>query len=267
MPELPEVESFRLAIMKEYAGRKFRSIVFHRNDIRYPLTEAIKGVFPRGSTLSLVERDGKQLVLRTEHGAVQISLGMSGAFLPAIPGSPRPHEHVTLIFEDGAALGYVDPRRFGYWKIYDRPLAHLADPLDTLSLNTLFASDRFRSRTRAIKDLLLDQALIGGVGNIYALEALYSAGIHPKRSAQSISPAQYRKLAKALPSILQSAIDKGGSTISTYRRLEGNNGEFQELHRVYDREGENCIKKNCSGTIIRIPQGGRSSWLCPECQK
>ncbi len=135
------------------------------------------------------------------------------------------------------------------------------------SLKELFISERFLKSSRSIKDVLLDQREIGGVGNIYALEALHLVGVDPRRKVCAMMKEEFAKLSTVLPKVLEVAINKGGSTISTYRRLNGDSGDFQTLHRVYDREGEACLKRGCDGVIERIKQGGRSSWLCPMCQK
>lgn len=265
MPELPEVESYVRALRKEYAGKTVSRVVFHRDNIRNTLDKkALRGIF-EGVKLAEIFRDGKRLVMKTKHGEVVISLGMSGSFIPA-QSVPMKHEHVTLHFTDGSMLGYVDPRRFGSWEVRSGALPHHADPMESESLKKLFSSERFMKSTRAIKDALLDQREIGGVGNIYALEALHLSGIDPRKSVNKISQAEFASLSKTLPKVLAQAIDAGGSTVSTYRRLHGDSGNFQELHRVYDREGEKCLKRRCGGTIIRIKQGGRSSWLCARCQ-
>jgi formamidopyrimidine-DNA glycosylase len=267
MPELPEVESFRRALEREYLNKKILRVHFHRDNIRYPLSPAIKDILRPGSKITAFKRDGKQLVIETKHGAINVSLGMSGAFLPSDEQHPHKHEHVTIVFLGGDVLGFVDPRRFGFWKVRTQALAHLADPLSRPQLSELFDSKNFRTRSRAVKEVLMDQKLIGGVGNIYALEALHRAGIRPTRSCNRITVYEFSKLAQAIPVILGRSIDMGGSSVSTYRRLNGDSGIFQELHRVYDREGKKCLKKNCRGVIKRIKQGGRGSWYCPKCQK
>jgi formamidopyrimidine-DNA glycosylase len=267
MPELPEVESFRRALENEYGGKTLADVLFRRDDIRYPLSPKIREVLRSGAKIERFGRDGKQLLIETKHGAVNVSLGMSGAFLPTDPRTPKKHEHVTLVFTDGSAVGFVDPRRFGFWKVRETALPHLADPLDEAALLSLFGSTEFKKRTRNIKETLTDQRLIGGVGNIYALEALHLASIRPSRSTARVPKASLLELAKTLPDVLSRAILGGGSSISTYRRLSGEGGDFQEFHRVYGRDGEACLKEGCDGVIKRIVQGGRGSWYCPVCQK
>lgn len=266
MPELPEVESYTRALKKEYAGKTISHVVFHRDNIRNTLDKkALRTIFETHILLDIF-RDGKRLVFKTDGGEILISLGMSGSFTPAMT-TPQKHEHITLHFVDGARLGYVDPRRFGSWEVRSGILPHRADPMSTTSLVTLFADKRFLKSTRAIKDLLLDQKEIGGIGNIYALEALHLAEVSPLRKVSAVSKKEFALLSTIIPKVLTTAIDKGGSTVSTYKRLHGDSGNFQELHNVYDRGGEKCLKRGCGGTILRIKQGGRSSWYCPKCQK
>ena len=267
MPELPEVESFARALHKEYTQKPIREVLFRRDNIRYTLDKKIlRSILRKGVSITRFHRDGKQLILETENGSIAISLGMSGTFHPADSRKPAKHEHITIIFADDTALGYIDPRRFGFWIPYDKPLSHKADPLSKSSLLSFFDSEQFLKGSRSIKDVLLDQRCIGGIGNIYAAEALFLASIHPQLCAKDIPTAKIKQLAEAIPIVLNKAIDKGGSTISTYRRLNKEVGDFQEFHKVYARHGKPCPREECTDTILRIVQSGRSSWFCPTCQ-
>jgi formamidopyrimidine-DNA glycosylase len=270
MPELPEVESFVQALKREYAGKRLKGVRFHRPDLRFPFAKPVlEKIFFKGATFLEPMRVAKQMVLSTEGGMVAVSLGMSGAFLPSAFPNTLVHEHVTLLFEDGSALAYVDPRRFGFWLAVERveDISIAADPLSESSLKECFRLRAFEQSQRSIKEALMDQSLIGGLGNIYALEALFRAGVSPLRACAQVKPAEYRKLAQVIPLLLKQAIDAGGSTISTYRRLHGESGGFQELHLVYDREGEKCLAQGCKGMIRRSVQNGRGSWWCPRCQR
>ncbi len=269
MPELPEVQGFVNAIKKSYVGLTLKNIKFHREDLRYPFqVKELKEIFAPGNKLLQCYREGKQLVLETNHGSVSISLGMSGAFKPILSSDIEKHQHVSVFFENGEGFAYVDPRRFGFWKIKDTSSAaqKVCDPLQESELLKLFLSPLIREKNTSIKDILMDQKLIGGIGNIYAVEALYIAKIHPLKNCTDISVKQWKSLAQAIPEILQLAIEMGGSSISSYRTLNGDKGSFQHVHRVYGRTGLKCLQKNCSGTIERIVQKGRSSWFCSECQ-
>ena len=270
MPELPEVESFVLALKREYAGKRLSDLRLHRKDLRFPFDKsALHKIFSQGSVFLEPRRVAKQLVLSTENGMVAVSLGMSGSFLPSSYPKLTLHEHVTLLFEDGSALAYVDPRRFGFWKPVSTltEVSTAADPLSSASLSEVFSSSAFVSSQRSIKDALMDQNLIGGLGNIYAVEALFRAGVSPFRKCSGVTRREFAKLTLIIPELLMQAIDAGGSTISTYRRLHGESGGFQELHLVYGRDGEQCSKRGCKGTLRRQTQTGRSSWWCPRCQK
>lgn len=268
MPELPEVENFARALSSEYGGKIIRIARLHRSDLRSVLDkQAILSTLSPKATFLGASRDGKRLVLRTDHGELLVSLGMSGAFLPADPKRPKTHEHMTVVFTDGTAFGYVDPRRFGHIEPRKGPLPHLADPLKRGSVLALLSSPSVGRSKRSIKDILLDQRLIGGIGNIYALEALHIAGIRPTRRAYTVRREERSILATALISVLRRAIKMGGSTIATYRTLGGDPGTFQNVHRVYGRADLPCRKNDCRGTIKRIVQSGRSSFFCPVCQK
>ncbi|MES2614228.1 MAG: bifunctional DNA-formamidopyrimidine glycosylase/DNA-(apurinic or apyrimidinic site) lyase [Bdellovibrionota bacterium] len=269
MPELPEVQNFVYAIEKNYVGLSVEKITFHRANLRYPFEQKqLEAIFARGTKLIACFREGKQLVLQTQKGSVNVSLGMSGCFKPAILEKPEKHEHVTLNFEDNKILGYVDARRFGFWKVRPHETqVQFCDPLNEVDLKNLFLSQKISSLNRSVKDMLMDQQLIGGLGNIYVCEALFRAGISPLLPCHAVVAQEWRKLAKCIPALLQQAIEQGGSSISTYRTLNGEKGNFQNLHLVYERHGQNCSHKKCTGKIVRVVQGGRGSWYCPACQR
>lgn len=286
MPELPEVQTLANALNLSYAGQKLAGVILRRDDIRFPLESAgLAKIFAKGATLVRFGREGKQLFILTDRGRVNISLGMSGGFFPSDLAMPMLHEHITLIFENGTKpLGYVDPRRFGFWKISNgrvlpeaecregagrkiSPPNAPVDALDAGSLERLFAHKAVRSAVRCVKDVLMDQKFIGGLGNIYALEVLFEIGLHPQKRCVDIKPQQWRALAKAIPPMLEEAIRRGGSSVSSYRKPDGKKGGFQALHKVYGRHGQSCLKPGCKAVVIRLVQGGRSSWVCPRCQR
>lgn len=267
MPELPEVENFARSLSKRYGGKRIVDTRLRRSDIRAPLDrKAILSILAPHARFICATRDGKRLILRTDRGALLVSLGMSGAFLPADPARPGKHEHLTIIFSDDA-LAYIDPRRFGYIEPYVRALRHLADPLDRKSLSSFFSDPRILPSERRVKDILMDQHLIGGIGNIYALEALHRAGIRPTRRMKTLARPERDALSAALPPLLKNAVRLGGSSVATYRTLHGTRGNFQNLHRVYGRASLPCLRPNCRGTIVRSVHGGRSSFYCPKCQR
>ena len=269
MPELPEVQNFVNALNKSYGGLKIKEIHFHRENLRYPFQKKeLSNIFSLGKKFLRSYREGKQLVLETSAGSVNVSLGMSGAFKPIVSKINEKHQHVSIYFENGLGVAYVDPRRFGFWKVREKGEVFSAcDPLNQRNLETLFFSSAVTSKNCSVKEMLMDQKIIGGIGNIYAIEALFKSKISPLKLCSSISHKEWKILASKIPKILNIAIEMGGSSISSYRSLSGKKGEFQELHQVYGRTGEKCFHKSCNGIIQKINQKGRSSWFCPFCQK
>ncbi|WGL59655.1 bifunctional DNA-formamidopyrimidine glycosylase/DNA-(apurinic or apyrimidinic site) lyase [Pigmentibacter sp. JX0631] len=271
MPELAEVQNFVNSINKNFLGLSISEIKFHRHNLRYPFDiEELNNIFAQGASFQKVFREGKQLVIETTQGAVNISLGMSGAFKAIENNQIEKHQHVSIYFRNGSGLAYIDPRRFGFWKIRDAKLEEsttICDPLDQLALNEVFKNKGIVLKNRSIKEMLMDQKIIGGIGNIYALEALFLARISPFRACSTIEPKEWKILANQIPVMLEKAIVLGGSSIASYRSFSGNKGSFQELHQVYGRDGQKCLRLKCNGLIERLPQGGRSSWFCPICQK
>ena len=269
MPELPEVQNFVYAIQNNYVGLNLNQITFHRDNLRYPFEkEKLKKIFSKGTTLKSCYREGKQLVLETELGAVNISLGMTGSFKPIQNQAPEKHQHVTLVFHNGKSLGYIDARRFGFWKIREENVSSsICDPLNSEELKQLFYSEKISKLSRSVKTMLMDQNLIGGLGNIYVCEALFRAKISPLLCCPEIKQSQWKNLSEVIPSLLKQAIEQGGSSIATYRTLNGKKGNFQNLHLVYEKHNQKCVHAKCKGLIVRIVQQGRSTWYCPSCQK
>jgi formamidopyrimidine-DNA glycosylase len=197
---------------------------------------------------------------------VFVSLGMSGSFIEVPKGRSIPHQHLTWSFKGRAeTLGYVDPRRFGF---LTTTAPHPApSPLDPAETAQALLAIKGQGSRRRLRDVLLDQKILGGVGNIYMCEACFAAGVDPLAEMASITPQRIKRLATALASILDRAIALGGSSISTYRQFGGAQGGAQDVHRVYGREGEPCKGAGCPGIVIRRSVGGRSVFLCPRCQK
>lgn len=268
MPELPEVQCFANDLNEKFAGKVISKVLFRRNSIRAPLnTEAIQNVLASSEIIVGFSRIGKRLILATAKGRISISLGMSGRFISSNSSAPEKHEHITIAFSDGSALGYSDPRRFGSWEALPANWRDVAvDGLDSEGLAALFRSATVRKISRPVKHFLLDQKFIGGVGNIYVVEALFRAGVNPSRPCSQVTPTEWKKLAHELPKIFEEAIEAGGSSISSYRRLAGADGGFQNSHRVYGRDGLACVRKGCKGIVVRVVQGGRASFYCPKCQ-
>ena len=280
MPELPEVETVRRGMVSFVVGRRIDRVeVGRERTVRRTSPQAlIDGL--TGATITSIGRRGKYIVCELDTGeALMIHLRMSGRVLVSEAGSLRPaHTHVVLHFsgEPAHELWFVDPRTFGEMVVFDPDhvavelpeLAKLGvDPItDGLSVSQL--AGILQGRARQLKPLLLDQHVIAGIGNIYCDEILHRAKLRPDRLATTLKPADVRRLQDAIHSILQTAIDAGGSTLSDtqYVDVMGDGGSFQLDHRVYDRAGRRCL--TCGrADIVRIVSGGRSTCFCPRCQR
>lgn len=273
MPELPEVETVRRSLLPRVVGRRIEAVTIREPRLRRPIqTDFAARVV--GQRIDGIERRAKYLLFHLSGGdCVLAHLGMSGALLVrAATAVLEPHDHVRMRLSDGAELVLNDPRRFGLLKVGDAAGVHEwpelkilgPDPLDpVLTAEQLGAL--LRGSKRAIKSLLIDQTALGGVGNIYANEALFRAGIRPTRRAGRLRRAEVTKLLEGLRAVLREAVDFGGSSISDYRDGDGRSGYFQLHLRVYDRDGEPCPA--CATPIRRVVQTGRSSFYCARCQR
>ena len=274
MPELAEVETIRRDVESIYVGRRITRVEVH--GLRSVRRHADPDEFVRrvqGRRLTSTGRRGKYLVLHLDSGeAVVAHMGMSGQLLRVGPADEvAKHTHVRLAFEDGPDLRFVDPRTFGQMWVTTPAggvvpeLAHLGfDPLEDPD-----AEARLREvlrRPTKLKPLLMDQARVVGIGNMYADEILFAAGLRPDRPAASLSAPEAKRLYRSMVSVLQDAIRYRGSSLADeqYRDLFGELGGYQKRHRVYAREGQPCVR--CGGTITRTRSGGRSSFHCPGCQ-
>jgi formamidopyrimidine-DNA glycosylase len=277
MPELPEVEVTRLGLAPHLEGRLVESVLLRREGLRWPFPPGLAATLA-GQRILLTGRRGKYLLIHFSHGTLIIHLGMSG-HLRVLPlgTEPKKHDHVDLVVEAGDGLQVLrlhDPRRFGavLWHANDdgelgqhvllRGLG--VEPLEPgFSGELMFRASRKRSAP--VKQFLLAGDVVVGVGNIYACESLFRAGINPKTSAGRISRGRYDKLAIAIRDILAEAIHQGGSTLRDFIAVNGQSGYFQQTYFVYDREGVPC--RNCGAPVRRIVQGQRSTFYCVNCQK
>lgn len=269
MPELPEVETVRRSLLP-VVGRRIREVtVFEPRLRRRVALDFAQRLTHR--TIKGIDRRGKYLLFQLGSGETLLAhLGMSGALLLRKLGAPRQlHDHISIDLSGGLQLAYNDPRRFGLMRVgRAEELAELGglgpDPLaDDFSTNTLKALAR--SRKKPIKNLLMDQRALGGIGNIYANEILFAAGIRPSRQARRLTRAELARLFEATRAVLANAIRLGGSSISDYRDGIGRPGYFQLRLRVYDRTGQPCLR--CRTAIRRAVHAGRSSFYCPACQR
>jgi formamidopyrimidine-DNA glycosylase len=277
MPELPEVETIRRDIDKEFVNKKIRRVdVSGIRSVRRHGTAKEFVAKVEGRKVVGTRRRGKYLLLKLDSGNVLVAhLGMSGQLLRANPKEPvSKHTHVILSFAGAPQLRFVDPRTFGelFVTAPERleeevpELAHLGfDPLDDQMAWTRFG-EMLISRHSKLKPLLMDQRFVAGIGNMYADEILFAAGLRHDRSSDDLTPQEIRRLYRAMVETLQEAIKHRGSSLADeqYRDLFGEIGEFQHLHNVYDRAGERCPR--CRSVIVRVKANGRSSFFCPHCQ-
>ena len=267
MPELPEVQTIVNTLRPRVVGRTIASVSLHRQDIVTP-PETDLSRYLTGHAISGVERRGKRIVFELDNGhRFYIHLGMTGR-LSVQPASEPLLRHTHLVLELGSSgeLRFTDPRRFGgVWWLGDCADGDSDMGPEPLNLRPQQLLGRLRKTTRAIKNALLDQRVLAGLGNIYIDESLFDAGIHPLSRACELSPDQVRRLNRAIKSTLRRALRHRGSTLRDYRDADGEAGGFQKLHRVYDREGQPC--RRCRTPIARIVLGGRSTHFCPKCQR
>ena len=265
MPELPEVQTVVSTLHPRIVGRRFKRITLHRDDIVTPANIDLSARLTHRSVINLTRR-GKRIVFTLDDGnRFYIHLGMSGRLTIETDDAPiEKHTHLIIHLDNGPQLRFRDPRRFGgiWWLGSEDPGGTMGpEPLD-VRIDVLIAK---LSRTRrAIKNVLLDQTVLAGIGNIYADEALFEAGIHPLKRADKLTGEQARRLHLAIKKILRRAIKHRGSTLRDYVDADGGKGAFQKLHRVYDRTDLPC--RTCKTAITRIVLGGRSTHFCPKCQ-
>jgi len=280
MPELPEVETVRRALAPVLEGRILARAVARRPDLRFPLPEDF-GQRLTGRTVRKVGRRAKYLLVELDDGTTLIChLGMSGSFRIYENDGPvlAKHEHVILTTDQGVEIRYNDPRRFGFMLLAeaDQLASHALlrdigpEPLGA-DFNASVLAFALKGRNSPIKMALLDQSVVAGLGNIYVSEALFQAGISPKRKAATIAGGRAEKLYQAIVDVLRRALAAGGSSINDHRQPSGELGYFQHSFGVYGRTGEACSGCDCdiacTGGIRRIQQAGRSTFYCTKRQR
>ncbi|MEM8766821.1 MAG: bifunctional DNA-formamidopyrimidine glycosylase/DNA-(apurinic or apyrimidinic site) lyase [Pseudomonadota bacterium] len=270
MPELPEVETTRQGVAPLVSGRRLQRLELREPRLRWPV------VLPEtlvGERLETVDRRAKYLLFRFETGTLIVHLGMSGSLRVLPDGTDYlKHDHLALVFSSGQSLRLHDPRRFGsvHWHSDDEPdphwlLAKLGpEPLDP-AFNGAYLKARARGRRLAVKNFIMDSRIVVGVGNIYANEALFLAGIRPTVAAGRVTLAAYEALAGRIRHVLAAAIQMGGTTLRDFVNQDGNPGYFKQVLNVYDRAGEPC--RVCGTTLKDLRLGGRATVFCPKCQR
>jgi formamidopyrimidine-DNA glycosylase len=271
MPELPEVETSRRGIEPHLLGRRVTGVILRQPRLRWPIPAELPSLL-KGRKVLEIGRRGKYLLIRFHHGHLLIHLGMSGSLRILDSNLPaQKHDHFELHLSGGQCLRLRDPRRFGAVLWTDKaPGEHpLLAPLGPEPLSESFLGaylHRQGSRRRiAVKNLIMDSHVVVGVGNIYANESLFRAGIHPSRASNRISKARFQTLAEAIQAVLSEAIAQGGTTLRDFQQEDGRPGYFAQKLLVYDRTGAPCPK--CGEPILSRLIGQRSSFFCRQCQR
>ncbi len=282
MPELPEVETVRRTLAPHIEGRRIVQVKLARTDLRFPLSANFAARLT-GARLMQLTRRGKYLLADMQgeknKAFVWLShLGMTGRYIYCPPQAKAAegvskHVHVALVLDDGGRLYYADPRRFGFMDLIDgspstsKFLAHLGPEALSNEFNEISLLKACAGSSRAIKNLLLDQRVVAGLGNIYVCEALFLAAISPRRKATNLGLRRVMRLVAAIRTTLQAAIEAGGSTLRDFAASDGQLGYFQHQFQVYNRADETCSRSTCRAKVKRLVQSGRSSFYCPACQK
>jgi formamidopyrimidine-DNA glycosylase len=287
MPELPEVEIVRQSLLKNIKGKKINKVLVRNRNLRFKLENSFEKKLKNKFILN-IKRFSKYLIIELENKSFCIvHLGMSGTIhilkkrrdnLPTntsfynSPNLPKNHNHVELFFKN-MKLIYNDPRRFGYFQFLNnfnslkKKFKNFGpEPFDK-KFNSKYLINYFKKKDKNIKNFLLDQNFVSGIGNIYASEILYLSKINPSLPAKYLKKNQCKNIVINSRKILKNAIKKGGSTIRDFKNIKGDQGNFQKEFKVYGRDKQNCKRFSCSGTINKITQSNRSTFWCEICQK
>ena len=270
MPELPEVETTRRGIAPYVQGRIVKQLVVRQPKLRWLIPPQLSSLIKNRKILS-VERRAKYLLLRLDNGSIIIHLGMSGNLrICPLNTAVQKHDHMDILFAD-CLLRFTDPRRFGaiLWLGQHPEQSTLLSKLGPEPLSDEFTSEHLyiaaKGRKLPVKQFIMDQSVVTGVGNIYATEALFQAGINPTRGAGNISQKRYQVLVEAIKESLQEAIKQGGTTLKDFVGGDGKPGYFQQTLHVYGKAGEKC--EACETQLKTVKLAGRTTVYCPQCQK
>ena len=271
MPELPEVETTRRGIAPHVTGQAIIKVIVRNRALRWPVPGTLQRQLT-GLTVHTVTRRAKYLLLHTANGVLMIHLGMSGSLrIAAADLAPQTHDHIDLCLGNGACLRFRDPRRFGslHWITGDTAQHPLLNALGPEPLGSELTAEHLHQlahgRKAPIKHFLMNNRVVVGVGNIYASESLFRAGVYPFRPAGRISLTRYHAIAQAIKAVLTAAIQHGGTTLRDFVSGEGKPGYFRNELAVYDRAGEPCI--TCRTPIKLAKRGQRATYYCPRCQR
>ncbi len=269
MPELPEVETTCRGIAPHIADRRVVSAIIREPRLRWPVSPDLE-THIRGARFLGVRRRAKYILMDTDRGTLMVHLGMSGSLRIMPAEAPALfHDHVDIVLDDHRCVRYHDPRRFGsmHWLSGEsHPLLdHLGPEPLAPSFSGAYLYERSRRRSTSVKQFIMDGKVVVGVGNIYANEALFMAGIHPKRASGRVAAARYEALAEAIKNVLSNAIEQGGTTLRDFVGGDGQPGYFAQQLRVYGRQGKPC--RICQTALNEVRQGGRSTVFCRVCQR
>jgi formamidopyrimidine-DNA glycosylase len=270
MPELPEVETTCRGIAPHLLGQCIQRCSVHNAQLRWPVPNVLKKTLP-SQTIRAITRRAKYLLLTVDSGTVIVHLGMSGSLRLAKPSEARrKHDHIELLLGNGLCLRYCDPRRFGAWLwTTDDPhqhplLSHLGPEPLCRDFSARHLQSQLTQRRQPIKTLIMDNRIVVGVGNIYANEALFRAGIHPQRAGDSLNNTECAALVQQIKQVLKQAIQRGGTTLRDFVGGDGKPGYFAQELLVYGRAGDTCHR--CQHVLEEIRLGQRSTVFCPHCQ-
>ncbi len=270
MPELPEVETVRRGLVPYLKHQVIKRVIIREHRLRWPIPPTLATILPH-QQVQEINRRGKYLLFQCTEGYLLIHLGMSGSLrvLPA-RATVQKHDHLDIVFTPQICLRYNDPRRFGcvLWTtdILNHPLLNSLGPEPlTAELTGKYLYQLAQRRQTAVKNYIMDSHVVVGVGNIYANETLFLAGIHPATIAHEISRKRYQRLVEKIQQVLTVAIEMGGTTLRDFTNSEGGPGNFKSWLKVYDRVGEPCVQ--CGSTIQLMKIGQRASYFCPQCQR
>jgi len=285
MPELPEIEIVKQSLDKNIKFEKIKKVVVRNRSLRFKIPKNFEIVL-KNKIINKISRKSKYLILHLEDIYCVIHLGMSGTIhlinkknfkkntntsFYSSPNLPLKHNHIEFFLEKYQLI-YNDPRRFGFFKIFEKKsLSDFFNNVGPEPLNNKFninyISNYFINKKKNIKSFLLDQKFVSGIGNIYASEILFCCKINPLKKAKSLTKLDIKKIRYFSKSILNQAIKKGGSSIRNFKNVEGRNGSYQNEFKVYQRENLNCLNKDCSGKIKKKVISKRSTFFCNRCQK
>ncbi|MDA9557619.1 bifunctional DNA-formamidopyrimidine glycosylase/DNA-(apurinic or apyrimidinic site) lyase [Vibrio sp.] len=269
MPELPEVEVSRMGITPHLDQQTIKSITIRTPKLRWEIPSELKKL--EGQVIKRISRRAKYLLIETDEGTAIIHLGMSGS-LRVLDNAPSPekHDHVDLVIQNGKTLRYNDPRRFGAWlwtpKGEDHPvMAHLGPEPLTDDFHAEGMLEKAKKRKTKIKQFIMDNKVVVGVGNIYACESLFKAQLHPQYPVNQLSLKEWQRLVSHIKDTLATSIKQGGTTLKDFNQVDGKPGYFVQELTVYGREGAECTV--CSEKIEAMVIGQRNTFYCPNCQQ